>query len=178
MVNNIKLAPEFAYNAGDNWFSRVWDQTRFTLAKEILAKDCEYKSTGIPGALEKIGDAGLWIVEEFPRKVWTVMNDPRVVTAAATAFAMLAVSFAFYPTATYLALKGVVALLPVISFETVRFTAWAVSMVVIASAGFGRGLGRWCNTELRNHYYDAPVQPVAQEGQARPAAQAPVDRKD
>lgn len=153
MANNIQLAPGIAYRARADWFTRVWDQTAFTLTKNIGPHPRE----GVPGALETVGDYGLWIVEELPRKVWRIMNDPRVVTAAATAFAMLAVSFAFYPTATYLALKAVAALLPVISFETVRFTAWALSMVVIASAGFGRGLGRWCNTELRNHYYNPPV---------------------
>lgn len=105
--------------------------------------------------LEKVGDAGLWMIEKFPGKVWEKMKDPKVVTIALTALALVATSFAFYPAATFLAFKGALALLPTIPFWAIRFSAYIFTVGVIISTAL-RAEGRFSNSALMNEFYKNP----------------------
>lgn len=102
--------------------------------------------------LEKVGDAGLWIVEELPCKIWKGMKDPRVVTVALTALALLAASFLFYPSTTWLAAKAAIAILPVPPFWAVKFSAYILTVSLILSSAC-RALGRFTNERLMNRFY-------------------------
>lgn len=102
--------------------------------------------------LEKMGDHGLWIVEKFPAKLWEVMKDPKVVTVALTAFALLATSFAFYPGITYMTVKSALAVLPQIPLWAVRFSAY-ISTVGLILATAMRAEGRFLNKDLMDKFY-------------------------
>lgn len=106
--------------------------------------------------LEKIGDVGLWMLEKFPGKVWKVMKDPRVVTIALTALALLAASFAFYPVTTFLIIKAALALLPVIPFWTIHLSAYIATVGLIISTAC-RAEGRFMNSELMKEFYSKPA---------------------
>lgn len=101
--------------------------------------------------LEKVGDVGLWMVEKFPRKVWHVMKDPRVVTLALTSFALLGTSFVFYPTASYHAVKSAIALLPKVPLWTVRLSAYIVTCALIVATTC-RAEGRFRNSKLMDEF--------------------------
>lgn len=105
--------------------------------------------------LEKVGDLGLWMIEKFPGKVWEKMKDPKVVTLALTSFALLAASFGFYPTATFLAIKGALAVLPTVPLWAVRFSAYIFTVGVIISTAL-RAEGRFSNAALMNEFYKSP----------------------
>lgn len=107
--------------------------------------------------VEKLGDIGLWMVEELPGKVWRVMKDPKVVTIALTAFAILGASFAFYPSATYLAIKSAILMLPEIPLWTVRLTAYLSVVGLIISTAL-RAEGRFLNRDLMDKFYGKTVQ--------------------
>lgn len=103
--------------------------------------------------LEKMGDAGLWMVEKFPRKIWTIMKDPKVVTIALTAFALLATSFVFYPITTYLLIKAGLALLPTVPYWAVHLSVYIATISVILSTAC-RAEGRFLNSKLMNEFYN------------------------
>jgi hypothetical protein len=104
--------------------------------------------------LEKIGDAGLWFVEEFPRKVWHVAKDPRVVTIALTAMALLATSFIFYPSTTWFVVRTVITSCIVPPLWAVKFSAYIATVGIIV-AGACRAEGRFINSKLMKAFYGA-----------------------
>jgi hypothetical protein len=80
------------------------------------------------------------------------MKDPKVVTLALTAFAILAASFAFYPITTYVTIKAGIALLPAVPLWTIRFAAYIATVGTIIATAM-RAEGRFLNTELMNNFY-------------------------
>jgi len=102
---------------------------------------------------EKIGDIGLWIIEEFPLKIWAVVQDPKVVTVALTALALVAVSFAFYPAISLAFCKAAVAALPLPPLWAVKFGAYLATCAVIIAAAL-RAEGRFWNDALMAKFYN------------------------
>ena len=163
-VSGICYADRDPAERPTNWtITRIWNQARFSFQRTILqeGEGCRQPS-GFSSWLEASGNAGLWCVEVLPFKIGKLVKefckDPRVITIALTAFALLANSYAFYPAAIREIGKEIVdaalALLPLISVEKLKFAAWASSCALIASAGFGRALGRWSNEDLKTAYYN------------------------
>lgn len=103
--------------------------------------------------IEMVGDTMLWHVVELPEKIVRWMKDPKVVTVALTALAMLAVQFAFYPVSTYFATKAVV-LFVVNHFplSTAKVVAYTLSMLAVLGMGV-RTYGRFDNKSLMDHFY-------------------------
>ena len=102
--------------------------------------------------LEKIGDYGLWFVEDLPRKISLFIRDPRVATIAITALALLAASFVFYPITTIFYIKAAFHLLPEIPFWAVKFSAY-VFVVETILASSCRAQGRFWNKALMEEFY-------------------------
>lgn len=107
--------------------------------------------------LEKIGDAGLWVVEDLPGKLWRGLKDPRVVTLGLTALALLGTSIAFYPVTTLALVKTAVALIPLPPLWAVKFSAYIFTVGLIIS-GAARAQGRFFNTALMEAFYGQPKQ--------------------
>jgi hypothetical protein len=102
---------------------------------------------------EKLGNAMTWHVRGLPKKVWKMANDPKVITVALTALAMLSVQMAFYPAATALAAKTAVAYVAAhVPFETAKFGAYCLSMLFVVGMGT-RTLGRFTNVKLMTSFY-------------------------
>ncbi len=116
----------------------------FSYAKLGLNKNIQPHEKNLA---EKIGDAGLTVVEELPRKVWKFVRDPRVVTIALTAFAMIATSFAFYPATTLAVIKGAITLLPKVPFWAAKFALYIATISTILSYSL-RAQGRFWNEAL------------------------------
>lgn len=102
--------------------------------------------------IEKVGDAGLWFVEELPRKVVRFCHDPKVVTIALTALALIAVTVGFYPITTYTTINAVILLLPVIPFWAAKFSVYIATVGLILSTSM-RAMGRFVNSDLMNTFY-------------------------
>jgi hypothetical protein len=106
------------------------------------------------GRLEKIGDGLAWHVTKLPQHIRSALNNPKVITVALTALALLTVQFAFYPTATYLAAQAV------FTFAAQYITASGVKIAIYAAiqtaiTGIGvRALGRFSNDELMDKWYN------------------------
>ena len=145
------------YNPERIWTQRIFDQAYFSLSRNIG----DHPRNNVGGVLETAGDIGLWFAEVLPGKiikaVKSFVTDPRVVTIWLTASALWLNSYLFYPDKTYLytqaAVRVLISYIPAISAETLKFSAWAFITAMISSAGFGRALGRWLNTDLREAYY-------------------------
>ncbi len=77
-----------AYSGDRNLVYRIRDHAYLGLSKNIQAHE--------KNLLEKVGDVGLWPLENLPRITWNMVSDPKVITLATTALVMLADSFLFY----------------------------------------------------------------------------------
>ncbi len=131
--------------SGDAWLPiRFFDHMRLGFQSKIQ----EHEKNN----LEKLGDAGLYPIENFPRMVWNFSTDPKVITAAATVFLMLADSYAFYPSETGSYLKHAYDLLPKIPFWALKFGTYLLSIETIASFG-ARAEGRFWNSNLMKAFY-------------------------
>lgn len=119
-----------------------------------LKKDIGDRANSPKNVLETIGDVGLWVVEELPRKISVLFTDPRVVTVALTAFALIATSFVFYPVTTWTFAGEAIALLPHAPLWAVRFAGYILTVSVILAASC-RAQGRFWNAELMNRFYGA-----------------------
>lgn len=108
--------------------------------------------------IEKMGNLGLWPLENLPRITRDVITDPRVVTLMMTASAMLADSYCFYPEDTSAFVKAAWALLPTIPFWAVKFAGYVSSIEVIGSYGM-RAEGRFTNRELMDRFYRTDADP-------------------
>lgn len=108
-----------------------------------------------PNRGEKIGDALLWPANELPRYVWRALHNPKVLTVAFTALALLSVQFAFYPAATILAAKCASTFLShYIAASTVKLAAYV--LVQTAILGWGtRALGRFSNPVLMANFNES-----------------------
>jgi hypothetical protein len=104
--------------------------------------------------LEKIGDVGLYSIEELPKKIWAGMKDPRIVTLALTALALIAASFVFYPVTSLLLAKAAIALIPFPPLWALKFAAYILTVTTIVSASC-RAQGRFWNSQLMEQFYKA-----------------------
>ncbi len=109
--------------------------------------------------LEKAGDLLKWPSIHLPGKIWNACKDPRILTLALGALAMLGDSYLFYTEETHTWVVWGAAMLPVITLERARFGSWCATMYEIA-ATTTRAFGRSVNTTLMIDFYEAPV-PVA-----------------
>ncbi len=100
--------------------------------------------------VEKLADVGLYAVEEFPKKIIKMLRDPRIVTIALTAFAMIATSFTFYPKHTTIHVKAAIALFPEIPYWAAKFTVYVATMTTIFLYSL-RAQGRFWNEALMSN---------------------------
>jgi hypothetical protein len=117
------------------------------------------RTTCPKNALEKVGDCGIWFVKELPKKIWVMMKDPRVVTVALTALALVTTSLFFYPGLTCSLVVHVFKLIP-----NPCTYLWFASYIYVVGAivsGACRAEGRFWNTKLMNEFYHIP-EPVAE----------------
>jgi hypothetical protein len=101
---------------------------------------------------ERIGNIILWTVEDMPGLLWDKIKDARVVTVAMTALALLANSFLFYPTKTWLNLKAFIRWIPKPPLWAIRFASYIFTCALIIGYGL-RAYGRFSNHELMNEFY-------------------------
>jgi hypothetical protein len=135
------------YSSDSNLFVRFYSHFELGVRPHVHGHSQSSKNV-----LEKAGDAGLWFVEELPYKVMKIAKDPRVVTIALTALALIVDSFLFYPSTTATTLRAVVDLLPRIPAWAVRFSAYILSVeTIIAYAA--RAEGRFMNEHLMKRFY-------------------------
>lgn len=135
------------YQSQASLFQRFGYHVVLGLKKELGSReDCK------KNLLEKTGDIGLWIVESLPHIIWQGIKDPRVVTVALTALALLATSLIFYPTITFLLIKNAIAFIPFPPFWALRFSAYLLTVTLILASAC-RAQGRFWNKQLMNHFY-------------------------
>ena len=138
------MAVKVSYSNDKNLGYRVWDHMRLALPKNIQ----EHKKN----ILEKIGDVGLWPLENLPRITWNLMSDPKVITVAATGLLMVADSYLFYSEETGAAVKFVWSALPTIPFWAAKFGTYVLSIEIISAFG-ARAEGRFTNEKLMVDFY-------------------------
>lgn len=146
-----------AYNPNSNIFVRVWDHAALGLKKDIGNRE-----QTPPNLIEKAGNGILYIANLVPRSVKALcksFQDPRVVTVALTAIALLATSFAFYPVPTALwtkaACHAAARLIHQIPLWAVKFSAYIATCAGIVGAGLRAG-GRFNNAALMKEFYHLP----------------------
>ena len=147
------MAP-VTYHSNNNLLVRFQDHAKLGLFSDIGAGRPD------PNLCEKLGNRLLKIAELPVRAVKDVgrkMQDPRYVTIALTATALLANSAIFYPTATRAVAVSVVTevqnlLLKIDLAEWIRAGAYVGTCTAIT--GFGlRAEGRFTNEELMKQFY-------------------------
>ena len=145
------------YNPDKNIFIRIWDHASLGLASNIGNREKHP-----PNLIEKSGDAVLWTVGLVPRAIEAVsksLQDPRVVTIALTAFALLSVSLLFYPTSTFaiskLAYLSAIKVIHQVPFWAVKFSVYIGICASIIGAGLRAG-GRFNNANLMKEFYNLP----------------------
>lgn len=137
-MNNVNYTAE----ATMGW--RFYEHAKLGLQGEIQPHEKNWK--------EKAGDLGLWTLEKFPGKVWTLMKNPRWITLVLTTISLLSVSYLFYPRITAETLKRVVAAIPLPTWETVKFGTYLFTVGNIIAAAL-RAEGRFSNKELMDRWY-------------------------
>lgn len=120
-------------------------------------RDLDGRDSCPKGYIEKAGDAGLWFVEVLPKNIWAGMKEPRVVTVALTITGLTLNSFVFYPQITRDTIKRVIAAIPFVTRENVRFAAWFAISFEMISLGC-RAFGRFNDPAFKDQFYpDAQV---------------------
>lgn len=137
-------AVSIPYHENDGLWSHFVDHVHLGLSKNIQPHRAN--------VTEKIGDAILWTVEDFPGIAWKAIKEARVVTVALTALALLANSFLFYPFKTLANLKAFYQWLPLPPLWAVRFSTYIFTCALILGYGL-RAFGRFSNHELMNEFY-------------------------
>lgn len=105
-------------------------------------------------ALEKIGDLLAYPSVHLPGLIRRACKDPRVLTVALGALAMLADSYLFYPKETHECIKQAITYLNFITLERARFAGWVGSLYQIAAVTT-RALGRAFNSEYMDQFYQS-----------------------
>jgi len=111
-----------------------WMPARFIqLCKAGLYKNIynNNKENYEPNFFGKIADGMLYHIDELPSKIGNFIRNPRVVTIALTALAILAVSLAFYPTLTPIYLKLAISAIPLPPAWVVKFALYLLSVETI-----------------------------------------------
>lgn len=113
-----------------------------------------------PHLLEKIGEKLSWCVTQMPKKIWSAMHNPKVITVALTILAMTTVQFAFYPKITYIAIRTICVFIATrIPAHIAKLSVYVITQMNVL--GFGiRALGRFSNEELMNNWYTKEGQRV------------------
>ena len=107
--------------------------------------------------IEKLGNLGLWTIENLPGKVWRLMKEPRWVTVVLTQIALVGTTYLFYPRELLFYAKKVITYIPIPSREAVKFAVYLTIIAHIVSAAF-RAYGRFSNKPLMDAWYNN-VQP-------------------
>ncbi len=143
------------YNAQDNIVYHFYQHVRYGLNHDI-------PRFGQPkNIVEKLGDVGLWTLENFPGKIWRLMKEPRWITLALTTISMSAVSYVFYSRESTRLAKAVWHHVQLPSVESVKFVAYLTIIGHIVSAAF-RAYGRFRNDDLMDAWYNnRDANPVA-----------------
>jgi hypothetical protein len=121
-----------SYNKNDFILDRFVDYFKFCTRKDIGPR---HEPDLAPNLGEKVSNIALWIAEEFPRKVFQVIKEPRFVALALTVLALGVTSLAFYPTVTISVIKAAVRLLPNIPYWAVKFGAYILTCETILALG-------------------------------------------
>lgn len=127
---------------------RFYDHCKLGLKNEIQAHDKNWT--------EIVGDKLLWPWQNVPGKLWALVTDPRVVTIAITAFALIANSYMFYPVETPLYLNMAWEVLPTVPLWTIKFAAYLFCVETIAAYAI-RAEGRFWNGKLMDQFYGRQV---------------------
>ncbi len=106
--------------------------------------------------IERAGDFLLWSVERLPKIIWEKLKDPRAVTIALTALALLSNSSLFYPVLTRMYLAKAIAAIPLPPFWMVKFAAYIHTCSVIIGAA-SRAYGRFANEALMRRFYNNEI---------------------
>ena len=155
-----------SFNPDNALPSRFYSHACLGLASKVDLPASADAQSGVythkPNLIEKAGNSILWVVGSIPRSIKWVgrqFQDPRVVTIALTALAMLAVTLCFYPVATAaaitagaIAVKALVASIPVWG---VKLSAYVLTCSTILGSGLRAG-GRFANSSLMKAFYNLP----------------------
>jgi hypothetical protein len=142
------------YNAGDNIFYHFYQHTVFGLAHDIP------RFGHGKNWVETLGDVGLWPIENFPGKVWSLMKEPRWVTFVLAQIALAGTSYLFYPKESLFYANVAISKLPLPSRETAKFAVYLTIVAHIVSAAL-RAYGRFRNDELMDDWYASGHAPHA-----------------
>jgi hypothetical protein len=115
-----------------------------------------------PSFIEKVGNVGLWPIENVPSFFVNQMQNPKVLTIAFTALAMLTDSYLFYSAQTISKLRKVWSIITQIPFWAIKFAAYLSTCEIILSGGL-RAYGRFSNSKLMNDFYADKQSDVASE---------------
>lgn len=150
MLNN------YHYYEKGHIFARFLDHASFAMAKNLGPDRKD------PNIIEKMGNGILKVTGMIPKSIKYIgksFKDPRVVTVALTALALLSASFGFYPTTTWLATKAaytfVAKLIAQIPFWAVKLSAYIATCSMIVGHGL-RAEGRFTNSDLMKQFYGLP----------------------
>lgn len=141
------------YNKNDNIFYHFYQHTVFGLAHQVPRFGCA------KNWVEKLGDLGLWAIENFPGKAWRLMKEPRWITFVLTQISLAATTYLFYPKESLIYAKVAISKLHLPSREAVKFVAYLTIVAHIVSAAL-RAYGRFRNDDLMDAWYN-----VARVGQ-------------
>jgi len=144
------------YNHNNSLFSRFIDHVGFGITPDLKGRKSD------SNWCEKLGNLTT-NVAKIPVKTVKLfgksLKDPRVMTIALTALALLATTFAFYPSATIAALstvsKFIWTALKSVPWQTVRLTAYINICLGIIGCGL-RAEGRFTNADLMKEFYGVP----------------------
>ena len=135
---------------------RFWNHAVFGLRDEVAEELKHEENT--KNWCEKFGDRSVYITKNaIPNAISGCLKDPRVVTVALTALALITISLAFYPITTALYLQAAWAAMPLPSFGAVKFAVYLWSCAAVVSLA-ARAQGRFCNAELMERFYKLPAQ--------------------
>ncbi len=134
------------YHAPDGLFYHFYQHAKFGLAPHIprFGYDKNW--------VEKVGDLGLWMIENFPKKAWRLMKEPRWITLVLTKIALAGTTYLFYPKESIFYAKAIISKLPLPSQETLKFAAYLTIVAHIVSAAL-RAYGRFRNNDLMDSWY-------------------------
>lgn len=103
--------------------------------------------------LEKMGNVGLWPIENLPKKVLNLGKDPIIVTIALTALALFVINLAFYPEITTRVIKNAAVFIANnVPYWAVKFAVY-ISCVEVTIATAMRACGRFSNQALMEKFY-------------------------
>jgi hypothetical protein len=106
---------------------------------------------------EKLGNLLLYPSLNLPKGLINALYNPKVLTVAFTALALIGVQFAFYPITSALLLeKALVLISAYITPEIAKLAAYVFIQTAIVGLGT-RAMGRFTNEGLMNKFYGVPT---------------------